>query len=63
MITRAITGRQELLNAMSDLIPPTSPLAAELTRGETITANSDGTPRKKRNSTFVLLSQRPLRSA
>ena len=54
MITRNVTGKAELLQLMSDLIPATSPLLAAFDRGETITSNPDGTERKKKNDTFIV---------
>ena len=39
---------------MRDLIPPSSPLSATCTRGETVT-ELDGARRAKKNSTFTIL--------
>ena len=49
MITRTITGKQELLNAMNDLIPPTSPLSAEFTRAHSSRSLVDRTRRPCRS--------------
>ena len=54
MITRTITGKTELLTAMADLIPATSPLSAEFTRGETVRTLPDGARRAKKNATFTI---------